>query len=302
MTLRSKFRINQRDGTSSRLLGAAVIAVIGLCTVPAQAQMTHVQPGQPATGEPLPPVITQLGQTPTAEPIPPPSPLAGIEVLATPYFWMPWVGVGIKPSDTRIPSASGTVDFGQLFTHLTWVPFMGEVEFRDGPFGVITDYIHAPLRAGVNTKNIVFSGGTGGVTIDAGTAMFLYRALAQPEQYVDVGLGLRAWGLDGGITLNQGLLPSFPVTRGTAWADPLIGARYHRDLGNGFGATVYGDVGGFGVGAHIDWQVLGTIDYAVRDWIDLHAGFRDMGFNYSLPRSNLYVNMYGPILGATFRF
>ena len=27
---------------------------------------------------------------------------------------------------------------------------------------------------------------------------------------------------------------------------------YHRDFGNGFGFTTYGDLGGFGVGAHID--------------------------------------------------
>jgi hypothetical protein len=287
--------------TLSRVV--VVAALMGLCAFPVRAQLTYVQPAQAVIAQPVPPAVTQLGQAPAAQPaLSVPSPLAGIEVLATPYFWMPWTNVGVKPSDTRISSASGTVDFGQLFTHLTWVPFMGEVEFRDGPFGVMTDYIHAPLRAGVNTRNIVFSGGTGGVTIDTGTAMFLYRALAQPEQYVDVGLGLRAWGFDGGITLNQGLLPSFNVTRGTAWADPLIGARYHRDLGNGFGATVYGDVGGFGVGAHIDWQALVTVDYAVKDWIDLRAGFRDMGFNYGLDRSNLYVNMYGPILGATFRF
>jgi hypothetical protein len=280
----------------------AVAALIGLWAFPVHAQLTYVQPAQPVIGQPVPPAVTQIGQASTAQPMPPPGPLAGIEVLATPYFWMTWVGVGVKPSDTRISSQSGTVDFGQVFTHLSWVPFMGEVEFRDGPFGVITDYIHAPLRAGISTKNIVFSGGTGGVTIDTGTAMFLYRALAQPEQYVDVGVGLRAWGFGGGITLNQGLLPSFAVTRGTAWADPQIGARYHRDLGNGFGATVYGDVGGFGAGAHIDWQALATIDYAVKDWIDLHAGFRDMGFNYSLERSNLYVNLYGPIIAATFRF
>src|SRR5580704_9152026 len=110
---------------------------------------------------------------------------------------MPWTNVGINPSNTRIPSTSGTVVFDQLFDHLTWVPFMGEVELRDGPFGVITDYIHAPLRAGISTKNILFSGATGGLTIDTGTAMFLYRPIAQPDQYVDVGIGMRAWGFDG---------------------------------------------------------------------------------------------------------
>jgi hypothetical protein len=31
---------------------------------------------------------------------------------------------------------------------------------------------------------------------------------------------------------------------------------YHYDFGNGFGLTAYGDVGGFGVGAHVDWQLI----------------------------------------------
>jgi hypothetical protein len=69
-----------------------------------------------------------------------------------------------------------------------------------------------------------------------------------------------------------------------------------------FGATVCGDVGGFGVGADIDWQVLGTIDYAANSWIDLHAGSCNLKFNYSLPNASANVNMNGPILAATLRF
>src|ERR1700733_2402122 len=133
---------------------ASVVALMGFGASPAIAQMTIGQSmQQPATGQPPQPA----------------SPFAGVQVLATPYLWMPWTSVGVKPSNTQIPSASGTVDFGQLFTHLTWVPFMGEVEFRDGPFGVMVDYIHAPVRAGISTRNILFSGATGGLTIDTGT-------------------------------------------------------------------------------------------------------------------------------------
>ena len=98
-------------------------------------------------------------------------------------------------------------------------------------------------------------------------AMLLYRPLAQPDQYVDIGMGVRAWGIAGNITLNQGLLSAETVSNGLSWADPLIGARYHHDLGNGFSATAYGDVGGFGLGAHADWQIVGTIDYALISWI-----------------------------------
>jgi hypothetical protein len=233
----------------------------------------------------------------------PPAPVAsGFEVLVTPYVWVPWTGVSARPANTRVSSTSTVIDPGDLYGHLTWVPFMGEAEFRYGQFGLITDYIHAPLTAGASTHNILFSGANAGLTLDAGTAMFMYRPIIQPDQYVDVGIGVRAWGLAGNISLNQGALPAVSVANGLSWADPLIGARYHRDLGNGFGATAYGDVGGFGAGAHIDWQVVGTIDYALNSWIDLHGGLRSLNFSYGAPRANIQMNMMGPILAATFRF
>ncbi len=82
------------------------------------------------------------------------------------------------------------------------------------------------------------------------------------------------------LDLNAGLLPGTSVSRSAGWDDPLLAGRYHRDLGNGFGLTAYGDVGGFGVGAHIDWQVMGTVDYAPNPWLNLRLGYRSRNFNY----------------------
>lgn len=239
------------------------------------------------------------GQTPTPPPAPP---TQGIEILATPYLWLPWTSFKIRPNNGAIQSRSGTIDPGQMITHLTWVPFMGEVEFRYGPYGVIADYIHAPLKAGASTRDILFSDATNGLTIDSGTAMFLYRAMQDRVQYVDVGGGVRAWGLDGDISLNQGLLPAVVVSDGLSWADPMLAARYHRDLGNGFGLTAYADVGGFGAGANIDWQIATLIDYTVGPRLDFHAGFRTLNFDYNGPRANFNVHMYGPILSGTIHF
>ena len=88
------------------------------------------------------------------------------------------------------------------------------------------------------------------------------------------------------------------------WTDPLIGARYHRELGNGWGLTAYGDVGGFGVAAHTDWQVLGTIDYTLNQSWNLHLGYRSLNFNItgSEGRFGFNVHMRGPIIAGTFRF
>jgi hypothetical protein len=113
---------------------------------------------------------------------------------------------------------------------------------------------------------------------------------------------MRAWGFSGDISLNQGLLPPVVVSNGLSWADPMLAARYHRDLGDGFGATAYADVGGFGVGANVDWQIAALIDYTVGPHLDLHAGFRTLNFNYDGPRANFNVHLYGPIFSGTVHF
>ena len=53
-----------------------------------------------------------------------------------------------------------------------------------------------------------------------------------------------------------------------------------------------------------DWQVIGTIDYALNSRINLRLGYRSLNFNYQASDSDLgfNVHMKGPILAATFRF
>ncbi len=104
-------------------------------------------------------------------------------------------------------------------------------------------------------------------------------------------------------TLNGQIARTVRFTRSASWGDPLIAARYHREIGNGFGLTVYGDVGGFGVGAHSDWQVFGTVDYALKPWATLHLGYLSLNFNYTAADNlDFIVHMKGPLLAASFRF
>jgi hypothetical protein len=60
-----------------------------------------------------------------------------------------------------------------------------------------------------------------------------------------------------------------------------------------------------GVGAHSDWQVMGTIDYTVKPWVDLHLGYRSLNFDYTASGGfnvGFNVHMRGPLLAATFKF
>jgi hypothetical protein len=234
--------------------------------------------------------------------VPPPTHSKKIQILVTPYLWLPWVSTGVHPVNPALPSASKTISPDQLVKHLTWVPFMGAAEVRGSSWGLAVDYLHAPLTSSVSTRTILFGNGGADVTMDIGSAKVFYRPIAGPDQYLDIGAGVRAWGLGGGVSLARGLLPPVSVSGGQSWADPLIAARYHHELGGGFGLTADGDVGGFGVGAQSDWQLIGTIDYKPRSWPTLHLGFRTLNFNYHGELARFTASENGPYLAATFQF
>jgi hypothetical protein len=189
---------------------------------------------------------------------------------------------------------------------------MGSIEIRDGPFGLLGDAFHGPLAAGFSTRNIFYSGGQANIIADFGTALLLYRLVDAPGQHADLGLGFRSWGFTVNVTLHPGLLPGAASNQAASWVDPIIGGRYHLDfpagflgsLPSGFGFSAYGDVGGFDLGAHTDWQLIGTLDYAPTQWLNLQLGYRSLNFDYTASRFPIGFNthMRGPILAATIKF
>jgi hypothetical protein len=228
----------------------------------------------------------------------------GYQFFVTPYLWLASVHATTLTPLARVPQVDSNVSTIDLLSHLDGAPFMGSVEVRYGSLGFLADAIHLPVSTRITTRNIFFEGGNAALKANTGTGIALYRVLEDPVQFADVGLGFRAWGFSSRVELNPGVLPGVSVTPSGGWTDPLIGARYHRDLGNGFALTAYGDVGGFGVGAHTDWQVLGTVDYSLSPSWNLQLGYRSLNFNItgSEGRFGFNVHMRGPILAGTFRF
>jgi hypothetical protein len=250
-----------------------------------------------------PPARAQQSPALLGPPSPGPSALAaGPQVILTPYLWLAGINTAISTPLARAPVVDTSVGAFQVLGHLNAVPFMGSAEIRDGPFSLLGDVLHVPVGTSITTRNVFFQGGNASLTTNIGTALFLYHAIDQPVQSFDTGLGFRAWGVSSGLTLNGGRLPTVTVNRGAGWADPLIAARYHRELGNGFGLTAYGDVGGFGVAAHVDWQVVGTLDYALKSWVALRLGYRSLNVTTSGSTLGYDVHMRGPIIAADFRF
>jgi hypothetical protein len=227
-----------------------------------------------------------------------------LQLIAYPYFWMAGLNMAITTPLARAPQINISAGSGEILSDLNNAPFMGAAELRDGPFGVLADAMHVPLAVPITTRNIFFSGGNSSVVLSVVTGDFFYRVLNQPNQTIDAGLGLRFWDASTETMFNGRLLPTTNVKDSGDWTDPLIAARFHGDFGNGFGLTAYGDLGGFAIAAHTDWQISGTLDYALNSWLDLRAGYRSLNVDYTAKRRpvGFDVHMKGPIIAATLRF
>jgi len=271
---------------------------------PATAPAPRLAPPSTPT-YPLPAAAAPVLVSPPAPPPGMPSFLSGLQVIAYPYLWLAGLNMAIETPLARAPQVNISAGAGTILSNISYMPFMGSAELRYGPFGVLADGLHVPLVVPITTRNIFFRGGSSAVGLSVATGDAFYRLLDQPGQTVDAGLGFRFWDASSVTTLyGRFLVPTLQVSDSGSWTDPLIAARYHRDLADGFGLTAYGDVGGFGIAAHSDWEITGLLDYVWNPQLTFQVGYRSLNLAYSAASRPLGFNVHlkGPLLGLTLRF
>jgi opacity protein-like surface antigen len=67
---------------------------------------------------------------------------------------------------------------------------------------------------------------------------------------------------------------------GESWIDPMIGLRYRAPLGQRWEFESSGQVGGFGIGADLTWQLSISVDYRMTRRTSLMLGYRYVDFDF----------------------
>jgi hypothetical protein len=219
----------------------------------------------------------------------------------TAYLWAASLSgdVGVR----GLPPADVDVDFNEIFDRIDWFPppvmLAGEVRYDRVAF--IGDFIYLgvdadgaspgplPLTADAEMKTMILTFGGS------------YRVVQDSPITLDLLAGARLWMLDTNLTLT-GPLAVRQGGQSEAWIDPIVGVAGQLQLGGGFALKAEGDVGGFGVGADLDWQVLGVIQYQLDESITLEAGYRYLAVDFDDNELLFDVAMHGPIIGGSIRF
>lgn len=171
--------------------------------------------------------------------------------------------------------------------------FMAVGVARKGNWGVGADVFFASLGA---SKSIA--------TVGVDEGLYSFYGLRRLGSAADLTFGARVYHLKGTLDLSGPL--GFSGAQTVTWADPIVGLLLHTPDGRRVVLQVYSEVGGFGAGSDITWQVVPTVDIKLAKWISLDFGYRWMDVDYAkgdgTDRFAWNVLTQGGFMGFSFKF
>lgn len=223
----------------------------------------------------------------------------------TPYLW----GAGMKGTvqSGSLPATNVDMSFTDIVDVLDF-GLMGAFEARKGRWGLYLDAIYMKVsdsatvsRTGAGPLGATLTA-TANITLKQSmlAAAAMYRVSGGPST-VDVLGGLRYNKLDveaaADFTL-LGLAASRSRSGDKDWVDPYIGVRLQHALSDRWKFEGYADVGGFGVGSDLTYQVIAGFNYTFSKSVSAKMGYRYLnadydkgGFVYDMKMDGLYLGV-----------
>lgn len=185
--------------------------------------------------------------------------------------------VGVSP---RLPTANVDASFLDILDHLRFA-LAGNAEARNGTYFGFTDFNYLNARA---------DGGTPGplirrITVDSKTLWWTlaggYTIHNSPDGYIDIFAGGRVWNVDTRLSVNFRRFGNRSRGISEWWFDPIVGVKGKYHFAPDWYAIGYGDIGGFGLGSDLTFQLYGGIGWKPTDNISLELGYRYFDTDYS---------------------
>jgi hypothetical protein len=198
------------------------------------------------------------------------------------------IGVDVSPSEVF-----ESLDFG----------FMLYLEGHNRDWAVTLDGLYMNLG---ETGQIREEGRT--AEVDMKQLALAATGLRRVAPWAEFGIGGRLNVLEAGLVVEEGvILPAIDESESKTWFDPLLAARFTVPLENSnWRLGVRGDIGGFGIGSDIAWQVYPLVGYRFSHLFEMALAYRWLGMEYETGSGDdLFVYDvvdFGPEIGFLFHF
>ena len=222
------------------------------------------------------------------------------EMQITPYAWISGLSghLGAIPG---LPASGVDLSFGDILDDLD-VAGMLMASARNGPWVIYLDTTYVRTSSSEELGGVVFDR----VEIESETTNFALavgRTITQtPQSSVDAYFGARAWWLKNTFDLRGVGGGKSSRSERANWIDPLVGIAVRHSASERWDLFGNAEVGGFGVGADLEWSVMAGATYSITEAFGVSVGWRYLAVDYDKGGIVYDVNQSGPVLGATFRF
>lgn len=329
-------------GSSFRFLSLAVIAAsLVATTAPGQSMPVRDLPaggslslaGPPAAVEPDPfddaletacatiasipradsRVSGLLTLKPAPQEAPPAAPAASApagsgdswQVTFMPFLWVAGMAGDVEVRGTRTSFDYDPLEMLETLVENFDFAASGQLAFRYGPWsleltgmyvGLGNEASKGPIDVEVDFDQVILQVLGGYRFVHA--PLDSEAGLSGPTLSIDALAGGRYSGLSAEIDLD----PGPKLERDKDWFDPLLGARITLAATRSLSFAVQGLIGGFDVGSDFTWQLRTGLEWHLSECASLIAGYAWMDIDYESGNFEFDVLMYGPYLGAVFRF
>lgn len=222
--------------------------------------------------------------------------------LVEPYMMFPnmigSIGLGELP-DLPIDASSGDI-LGQLK-----MGFMLNAEAALDKWAIGSDVLYMHLEQGVKS-GILISGGE----VTAKQFGWELSGLYRVNPWLEFGLGGVLNSINSGVDINLKTIEDGTTSKSKSltetWFDPMLIARIKSKAGEKIIYQFRGEIGGFGVGSDLAWNIQAYAGYRFSKLFQMTGGYRLISLDYESgsgqDRFMYNVDTSGPVIRFGFNF
>jgi hypothetical protein len=205
------------------------------------------------------------------------------------------IGDLVVPVDMSMSDIFEALEFGA----------MGAYRADNGTWSFTVDATYMGLGGSAATERGILSGD---VDLDQYTLMATVGRRISPR--FEALFSLLYLDLSADLEATIQLPNQSPITRrastGANWVDPLVGLQFSTPIGADWRFALRGDIGGFGIGSDLNYQMLATFRWQANERFGAGFGYRLISFDYEEGRDADYLRFdlteQGPLVGVTISF
>jgi len=221
---------------------------------------------------------------------------SGWHLVIAPYLWLPGVHgtIGALDRDVSVRATPG-----ELISNFRF-GLMVLVEPRYGRLLLPVDMIWIRLGddSALPFPNLPVT--TANVKADAFilTPKVGWRVYEFGGLKIDALTGIRYWHLGQNLQFTPSRL-GLSFSGSQNWVDPLVGGRIQMPLSSKLEVTALGDVGGWGTGSQMDYQIAGFLGYKIKPRWTIQAGYRYLDVDRRSGGAIFDMAFSGAVLGVS---